>query len=974
MGVLTACKPRKEVLEGDLGDSIFAADFGDLIAGETGTPAVYGDAATFFQNTHPAKDLKRLVTEVFGRLAKKGEGGAAIRLSTGFGGGKTHALMALWHLGKNIGELTLGTELLPAAGRPKSVRVVAVDGRKTGSPVFLRHGAVEVKSLQGEIAYQLGDAAAVKKLGKADAPDAQPNEPDLKALFPDGPVLILLDELVVYVAGLSEQAQKNALAVLGKLASIATKRPETVLVVSDPGTQRVYQKVSAAVEKEIKAAADLDETLGRQHSGFNPIGDESARVISRRLFESIDPGAAQAASATYHALYQRVAEEHPDLLPPVATTPDYARRIVESYPFHPRFLDTARDRLGAMQAFQQSRGVLRLFARILRDTWEQKADVDLITAGDLDWASPRIQADLLQRLDRDLFRASVSADVEGHARELDSGGRGVHHRVASALLFESLPMNEGSGLTPDELTLAVLRPEEAGPEPSEALDHLVGVCWHTYPTPGGRGWRFRYDPNVIKQIEERRAQVPLEDAEARLQGEAQAYFGGAGFRLRAWPETPKQVPETVELQLALCHTPELAQSVCQYVDDAEPGAPVRRRFINAICAVTAKKAAYDNAVSRAQAVLAAEEIEKEYRTGEAGAAIRDQLKRLKPELERQFKIQTRRAFDQVVLSGNQTFSIDETFQGGDEEILRQPQGQKVLRNFLEEKELLLGEKQALDPLRFVRDFLPGAVPQPGKSGVYSARAVYERLLGAPGLRLIPDEEVARRTLLKAVQAGKVVIRLPDGRVFDAKGAVEGPPAARRRVAGATLPGLPLTDEVLVAVATSEAAAAWVKETGGPGRGRDDPTTTPPPPPAAPGRIITDSLAEAIVLAATRPLVCLTLVADATAKAAKLAGIAQPLGAETVAVSVSASGDLRAGGTMSFFAEGVKLTHPARPLETAALVANSLVDGSTYEARLALTFGAGGRVGMQEPLRRLTDVVEDLRLSFEFGPPTAGDAT
>jgi len=972
MGILTACKPRKEVLEGDLGDAIFAADFGDLIAGETDAPAVYGDAATFFENTHPAKDLKRLVTEVFGRLAKKGEGGAAIRLSTGFGGGKTHALMALWHLGKNISKLTLGTELLPAAGRPKSVAVVAVDGSKAGSPVFLRHGAVEVKSLQGEIAYQLGGAAAVKKLGKADAPDAQPNEPDLKALFPDGPVLILLDELVVYVAGLSEQAQKNALAVLGKLASIATKRPQTVLVVSDPGTQRVYQKVSAAVEKEIKAAADLDETLGRKHSGFNPIGDESARVLSRRLFESIDPGAAQAASATYHALYQRVAEEHPDLVPPVATTPDYARRIVESYPFHPRFLDTARDRLGALQSFQQSRGVLRLFARILRDTWERKADVDLITAGDLDWGSARIQADLLQRLDRELFRASVSADVEGHARELDSGGRGVHHRVASALLFESLPMNESSGLTPDELTLAVLRPDEAGPEPSEALDHLVGVCWHTYPTPGGRGWRFRYDPNVIKQIEERRAQVLLEDAEARLQSEAQAYFGGVGFRLRAWPENPKQVPETVELQLALCHTPELAQSVCQYVDDTDPAGRLPRRFINAMCAVTAKKAAYDNAVSRAQALLAAEEIEKEYRTGEAGAAIRDQLKRLKPELERQFKIQTRRAFDQVVLSGNQTFSIDETFQGGDEEILRQPRGQEVLRRFLEDKELLFASTHALDPLRFVRDFLPGAVPQPGKAGVYSARAVYERLLGAPGLRLISDEEVARRTLLKAVQAGKVVIRLPDGRVFDTKGAVEGPPAARRRVTGATLPGLPLADGVLVAIATSEAAAAWVKETGASGRGPHDPPPPPPPPPP-PGRIITESLAEAIELAVTRPLLGVRLIADATAKAAKLAAIAQPLGAETVAVTVTAGGDLRAGGTMSFAAEGVKLTHPARPLETAALVANSLADGSTYEALLMLTFGASGRAGMQEPLRRLTDVAEDLRLSFEFGPPTTGDA-
>ena len=48
MGVLKSCKPRREVLEGDLEDAIFAADFGDLIAGDKRTPAVYRDAATFF--------------------------------------------------------------------------------------------------------------------------------------------------------------------------------------------------------------------------------------------------------------------------------------------------------------------------------------------------------------------------------------------------------------------------------------------------------------------------------------------------------------------------------------------------------------------------------------------------------------------------------------------------------------------------------------------------------------------------------------------------------------------------------------------------------------------------------------------------------------------------------------------------------------------------------------------------------------
>jgi hypothetical protein len=43
---------------------------------------------------------------------------------------------------------------------------------------------------------------------------------------------------------------------------------------------------------------------------------------------------------------------------------------LKCYPFHPRLLVTATDRLGALGDFQKSRGVLRLFARIIRDVWE----------------------------------------------------------------------------------------------------------------------------------------------------------------------------------------------------------------------------------------------------------------------------------------------------------------------------------------------------------------------------------------------------------------------------------------------------------------------------------------------------------------------------------------------------------------------------------------------------------------------------
>lgn len=136
MGVLKSCTPRPEVLSGDLDDAIFAADFGELIEGRA--PKVYGDAAAFFQNTHPAAPLKKIVGSVFERLANPTEPGAVLRLSTGFGGGTTQTLMALWHLARSIGDASVGTNLLPVAGRPPSVAVAAIDAGKAGTPVLSR--------------------------------------------------------------------------------------------------------------------------------------------------------------------------------------------------------------------------------------------------------------------------------------------------------------------------------------------------------------------------------------------------------------------------------------------------------------------------------------------------------------------------------------------------------------------------------------------------------------------------------------------------------------------------------------------------------------------------------------------------------------------------------------------------------------------------------------------------------------------
>lgn len=942
MGVLKSCTPRPEVLSGDLDDAIFAADFGELIEGRA--PKVYGDPATFFQNTHPAAPLRKVVGSVFQRLANPTELGAVLRLSTGFGGGKTHTLMALWHLARSIGDTTVGTNLLPVAGRPSSVAVAAIDAGKAGTPVFAVHGTVRARSLWGEIAWQLGGAEAVAALGEADDAEAQPTDAQVKALFPNGPTLILLDELVIYMATLAERGQGNLLAFLTKLTSVVGSRNQTVLVVTDPADQRAYAKEAARLGDEITAAAvRLDDLIGRKASDFDPIGDEAAKVIVTRLFERIDPGAAHTASGEYFQLYSRVNAESPGAVPPEAATAAYAERIIDCYPFHPRLLDTAAGRLGALQEFNKSRGTLRLFARILRNVWEKGDDYGLISAGEIDWTNDRIQADLLQRLNRDNFKAAVHADIVGHAGELDEEwSTDTHTRSASALLLESIPNTESSGLTAPEIALATLRPSEAGPEPVEALERLLAICWHTYPLAGGNGAQFRYEPNVIKQIEQRMADIPQEDARSRVQSAVQGFFKGAAFKLVAWPTGPSQVPDSADLQLALCANEAIGAEVTAYEAPDQP-----RRLRNAIVAVAATPAKFADAIQRAQRLLAAEGIADQNKGSSASAKlVKEQLASITPTLKRQFHLQSFRAFDRVVLASGEVHAMEEGYLADEEEILAGPQGQAALRRFLDDKKLIYQASDRLDVDRFV-ELLSGATPAPGTPDAYSGAAVHERVLAAKGLRLVADPGVVRRSIQSGVSSGKVIVLTANGTAYDQDGCVAGPDGARRRTTG-TPDTFPLDDTTLVTIPGSASAATWLKEDEQEGKeGGGATITPPPPPPTPPGKKTVDTWDAAIAAGAERPLERVTLIADTTADAKLLATIATTLGANEVTLDVVVQGALKGGGNVHFNMTGVKLTHPLKPIDLASGLATAS-DGAAFQAQLIMEF-TEGRAGTADTL-------------------------
>ncbi|MBU2498448.1 MAG: AAA family ATPase, partial [Proteobacteria bacterium] len=126
--IFETCQPRDEVLRGELKDEIFRASLTDVHNQQA--EDVYKDPKTFFDHTHRTDGLKTLLKEALGRLTGvKAANSPVIRLETSFGGGKTHNLIALYHLAsgkvshKMVSDL-VPLELIP----PKSVRAIPLVG------------------------------------------------------------------------------------------------------------------------------------------------------------------------------------------------------------------------------------------------------------------------------------------------------------------------------------------------------------------------------------------------------------------------------------------------------------------------------------------------------------------------------------------------------------------------------------------------------------------------------------------------------------------------------------------------------------------------------------------------------------------------------------------------------------------------------------------------------------------------------
>ncbi|MDW8336956.1 MAG: DUF499 domain-containing protein, partial [Tepidimonas sp.] len=199
--------PHEDVLRGTFQQAEFAADLSRVHAG-TATPE-YQDPVLFFRRTFITEGMRLLLDSVVRRLAGKG-GDPVIQLQTAFGGGKTHTMLAVYHLARGqapVSDLAGVAPILDAAGviELPSARIAVLDGIKASPNQPVKRDGQAICTLWGDLAWQLGGAEGFALVADADASGTSPGKAALETLLARcAPCVILIDELVAYVRQFEE--------------------------------------------------------------------------------------------------------------------------------------------------------------------------------------------------------------------------------------------------------------------------------------------------------------------------------------------------------------------------------------------------------------------------------------------------------------------------------------------------------------------------------------------------------------------------------------------------------------------------------------------------------------------------------------------------------------------------------------------------------------------------------------------------
>ena len=369
------------------------------------TDVPYRDVGYWCEITEPTTKLVEFIADVARHLAGAGlegqllEGQRLYHLDQGMGGGKSHALVGLWHLAKS-------SEQFFASDIGAQVRSVAE--RRSGGPVALTDARVVVLSADhfspGAARPEFGPAVNLHQrflwaLFDGDRTsydrfvDAGTDKAAIKDAITaaDRPVLILLDEVMDYAMALSSpdhrETMQAELAFLNALTGSVNELDRTALVVV-----MIRSDLDEAGYDE-QANSFRDYLASRlERNGTTVSVNEPAdfgNIIRRRVFAqpTSDLPVDDLARAWVDASSSAWRENVFNRLPGARQLSGFGGRLGRSYPFHPDLLDLVEHDWIQHTGFQRVRSTVETFsATAYWWTSEHKAGrwaPELIGVGDI---------------------------------------------------------------------------------------------------------------------------------------------------------------------------------------------------------------------------------------------------------------------------------------------------------------------------------------------------------------------------------------------------------------------------------------------------------------------------------------------------------------------------------------------------------------------------------------------------------------
>lgn len=519
--------PHRDVASGRYQQAEFAADLWQVHIGEGSDE--YRHPTEFFRRTYLTTSLQHLLVGAVRRLSGQ-QGDPVVQLQTNFGGGKTHSMLALYHLfsGVTPGDLPGMDALMAEAGvaaLPTARRVVLVGNKiSPGNPVIKPDGTV-VHTIWGELAWQLGGRPAYEQVRQDDERATSPGD-RLRELFNEyGPCLVLIDEWVAYARQLHDQSDlpggsfETHFSFAQALTESAKLAEKCLLVISLPASDTTGSPHAVAEDVEVggergRAALDrLRHAVGRVEASWRPASaEEGFEIVRRRLFEPMTEKrqfvARDAVARAFVDLYRD--EKHTHDFPHECRNPDYELRIKAAYPIHPEVFDRLYNDWSTLVKFQRTRGVLRLMAAVIHSLWEKGDRNPLILPANIAIDDQRVQFELTRYLS-DNWTPVIAKDVDGpHALPLridaqftNLGKYAACRRVARAIYLGSAPTQAAAnrGIEDRRVKLGSVMPGESPATFGDALRRLSVEATYLY-TDSNRYW-YSTQPTVTKMAEDR---------------------------------------------------------------------------------------------------------------------------------------------------------------------------------------------------------------------------------------------------------------------------------------------------------------------------------------------------------------------------------------------------------------------------------------------------------------------------------------